>query len=57
MSLRDVERAMIVLEYFFDKMAVFKQYMDQKAQDAHALENKEVYTYIVHSYVCLSVHN
>ena len=42
MSLRDVERAMIVLEYFFDKIAVFKQYMDQKAaQDA--LENEEVY--------------
>ena len=44
MSLRDVERAMIVLKYFFDKMAVFKPHMNQKAQTA--LENEEVYTYI-----------
>ena len=44
MSLRDVERAMIVLEYFFDKMAVFKRHIDQKEQDA--LENKEIPVYI-----------
>ena len=41
MSLRDVERAMIVLEYFFNKMDVFKQYVDQKAAQV-ALENEEV---------------
>ena len=46
MSLRDVERAMIVLEYFFDKMAVFKQHMDQKAAQ-HALENDEVCFFII----------
>ena len=42
MSLRDVERAMIVLKYFFDKMAVFKLHIDQKAAQV-ALENEEVY--------------
>ena len=50
MSLRDVERAMIVLEYFYNKMAVFKQHMDQKAQDA--LENEEVYICVT---ICLMV--
>ena len=45
MSLRDVERAMIVLEYFFDKMAVFKQHMDWKAAQV-ALESDEVCFFI-----------
>ena len=30
-SLRDVERAMIVFEYFYDKMEVFGQRMDNVA--------------------------
>ena len=29
MSLRDVERAMIVFEYFFDKMNIFGPKMDE----------------------------
>ena len=46
MSLRDVERAMIVLEYFLDKMVVFKSPMDKMAEK-DALENEEVYSSIV----------
>ena len=44
MSLRDVERAMIVLEYFFNKMAVFKQHIDQKAMQV-GLDSEEVRSY------------
>ena len=32
MSLRDVERAMIILEYFYEKMHLFAPLMNQKAQ-------------------------
>ena len=45
-SLRDVERAMIVLEYFLDKMAIFNSPMDKMAEKA-ALENEEVYSSMI----------
>ena len=32
MSLRDVERAMIILEYFYEKMHLFAPLMNQKAE-------------------------
>ena len=39
MSLRDVERAMIVFEYFYDKMGVFgKEMNDVAAKDDPELE-------------------
>ena len=33
MSLRDVERAMIVFEYFYDKMVLFAPLMNKKANN------------------------
>ena len=52
MSLRDVERAMIVFEYFYDKMKVFGPRMDEIA----ATHQKKVSLQIVVSLsICWSV--
>ena len=41
MSLRDVERAMIVFEYFYDKMEVFGPEMDVMAARDLEMEDEE----------------
>ena len=41
MSLRDVERAMIVFEYFFDKMEVFELKINERAEK-HDLEMEDI---------------
>ena len=41
MSLRDVERAMIVFEYFYDKMDVFGPRMDAMAGRDMEMEDEE----------------
>ena len=47
MSLRDVERAMIVFEYFYDKMEVFGPRMDNMAARELEMEDeKEVSLFI-----------
>ena len=40
-SLRDVDRAMIVFKYFYDKMNLFGPLMEKWAND-HKDENKEI---------------
>ena len=52
-SLRDVERAMIVFEYFFDKMSIFGPKMDEMARNKME-DMEEVCLYISLS-VCLIV--
>ena len=42
MSLRDVERAMIVFKYFFDKMNIFAPLIDQKQQQEEKEKHHEV---------------
>lgn len=37
-SLRDVERTMIVFEYFFEKMCLFGPRMDEKVKKSSTLE-------------------
>ena len=45
MSLRDVERAMIVFEYFYERMNLFAPLIDKKAseelRDVHGVESDE----------------
>ena len=41
MSLRDVERAMIVFEYFYEKMDIFAPLMDQKQREEEEEEEEE----------------
>ena len=39
MSLRDVERAMIVFKYFYEKMDIFAPLIDQKQQEEEEEED------------------
>ena len=48
MSLRDVERAMIVFEYFFDKMEIFELKINERAEK-HDLEMEDI------EQVCLTI--
>ena len=48
MSLRDVERAMIVFEYFYDKMEIFELKINEKAEK-HDLEMEDI------EQVCLTI--
>ena len=41
MSLRDVERAMIVFQFFYGKMDLFAPLINTKAEEEHQI-NKEV---------------
>ena len=45
MSLRDVERAMIVFEYFYERMNLFAPLINEKAseelRDVHGVESDE----------------
>ena len=41
MSLRDVERAMLVFTYFFEKMDLFRNKMDKRERKEKAAEDAE----------------
>ena len=58
MSLRDVERAMVVFKYFFDKMDVFGPKMNEMAAriDREMEDMEEVCLPVCPSPVYLSVH-
>ena len=58
MSLRDVERAMIVFEYFYDKMNIFGPKMDEMAAkiNPEIEDMKEVCLPVCLSSVNLSVY-
>ena len=57
MSLRDVERAMIVFEYFYEKMGtVFTQLINEGAKKGrykqYPVDSNEVNHYCSHVHVC-----
>ena len=43
MSLRDVERAMIVFKYFYEKMDIFAPLIDKKQQEDEDHDEDEIY--------------
>ena len=42
-SLRDVERAMIVFKYFYEKMDIFAPLIDVKQQEDEDFDEDEIY--------------
>ena len=56
MSLRDVERAMIVFKYFYEKMDVFAPLIDQKQREEEEDEESDGEEMVNHLLLILSNH-